>query len=65
MSKNFDESILNFLKCPETGKKLFFDRKYFFTDSLKDNLLLNENDDLMSTSKFLFNKSYFLYMIIS
>ena len=25
MSKNFDESILNFLKCPETGKKLFFD----------------------------------------
>ena len=27
MSKNFDESILNFLKCPETGKKLFFDRK--------------------------------------
>ena len=37
-------------------KKLFFDRKYFFTDSLKDNLLLNENDDLISTSKFLFNK---------
>ncbi|MBK93386.1 MAG: hypothetical protein CMP33_03880 [Rickettsiales bacterium] len=27
MSKNFDESILNFLKCPETGKELFFDRK--------------------------------------
>ena len=27
MSKNFDESILNFLKCSETGKKLFFDRK--------------------------------------
>lgn len=27
MSKNFDESILNFLKCPETGKNLFFDKK--------------------------------------
>ena len=27
MSKNFDESILNFLKCPETGKELFFDNR--------------------------------------
>ena len=37
-------------------KTLFFDRKYFFKDDLKNKLLLNENDKLEKTSEFVFNK---------
>ncbi len=37
-------------------KTLFFDRKYFFKDNLKNKLLLNENNKLEKTSEFVFNK---------
>lgn len=37
-------------------KTLFFDRKYFFKDSLKNKLLLNKNNKLEGTSEFIFNK---------
>ena len=37
-------------------KTLFFDRKYFFKDSLKNKLLLDKNKNFENTSEFMFNK---------
>ncbi|MDB9746425.1 asparagine synthase (glutamine-hydrolyzing), partial [Candidatus Pelagibacter sp.] len=37
-------------------KFLFFDRKYFFSDELKNKLLLKESYDFEKTSEFMFNK---------
>lgn len=52
LEKTFFNYFNNFLQF----KLLFFDRKYFFTDELKNKLLFHEDTKLEKTSKFLFKK---------
>ena len=51
-----EKSFFNITNNYQQFKTLFFDRKYFFTDSLKKNLLLDKNEKIENTSEFLFNK---------
>ena len=53
-----EKSYFNLTNNYQQFKILFFDRKFFFTDNLKNKLLLNENQKFENTSELMFNKLF-------
>ena len=51
-----ERTFFNITNSPLQFKLLYFDRKYFFTDELKNKLLLDGNTKYERTTDFLFRK---------
>jgi asparagine synthase (glutamine-hydrolysing) len=51
-----EETYFNLTNNYYQFKTLFFDRKYFFKDSLKNKLLMDKNKNFEKTSQYMFNK---------